>query len=259
MLLLFAAAHAMPQIHCSGLALVDSVPSAEATGVPVDTRVALVFGEGGCFTPSGWDAVLTNADGAEVGRLVHGDDPNEEWLLALTHDAPLAPDTAHVVTVTAEDEETVVFGFTTGSGTVAGITGEPRFEVTETRWQEDSDRSFSGLVSLDLAITPAEDPDGLSVIQVRAPDFMHPDPRSYRVPAEGPMTVTAHWMSGPAIEEMCVQVRQIDGLGIATEWSGKVCAAVDTGPRPLCGTTRPTPALGLVLLGALGAAVRRRR
>lgn len=255
--LLAASAFAVPEMHCSGLSLVDTVPSAEATGVPVDTRVALVFGEGGCVTASGWNAVLATADGVEIGWLP-GSDPDEEWLLTLARDEPLAPDTAYVVTVTAEDEEAIVFGFTTGTGTVAGITGEPTFEVTDTRWQAESDRSFDGLVSLDLAITPAADPDGLSVIQVRAPDFMHPDPRSYRVPADGPMAITANWMSGPTIDEMCVQVRQIDGLGVATDWSEPVCAAVDTGPAAICGTTSGA-SLGALVLAGLAGLIRRGR
>ncbi|MDP2316645.1 MAG: hypothetical protein Q8P41_27370 [Pseudomonadota bacterium] len=248
-----AHAYAVMEAFCSGLVVADTVPSAGATDVPVDTRLALVFGDGGCEPASGWTATLADAAGTDLplGLGPGSDEPDDTWLIELYTEEGLASETEYVLTMTPPDAgEVAELGFTTGTGTVAGLTGVPSLRVEEARWSSESDRSYSGLVTLDLAMEPTEDPDGLSVIQVKDADRER-GIQSFRVPEAGAMGVTVNWMDGRRPREVCPQVRQIDGAGVATEWSEPQCASV-----PLCGTASGPPALALVLLGLLAAARR---
>jgi hypothetical protein len=254
LLLASASAYPAPNFFCNGVVLADTVPSAGATGVPVDTRVAIVFGAGGCASARGWAASLADPAGNAV-RLEEGpgsEIPDDTWLIELFADEPLAAETEYVLTMTPPDAgEVAEMGFTTGSGMVAGLTGAPALRVEDARWAGESDRSYAGLVSLDLVVEPAEDPDGLSVIQVRDADRDR-GIQSFRVPAAGSMGVTVDWADGRRPAEVCPQVRQIDGAGVTTAWSEPECSSV-----PLCGTASGAPGLGLVLVGMLAAARRR--
>ncbi len=251
-----ASAFALQEISCNGLDIVDTVPSNGATDVPVDVRVAVVFGEGGCVPALGTEVTLADADGTAIPVALGpgSDDPDGTWLIELVTDEAFVPETSYVVTMTPPfSGEVSQMGFTTGTGTVVGLTGTPSLRVEETRWESESERSWGGLVSLDLAIEPAEDPDGLSVVQVKDADRDDHGVQSFRVPASGAKHVTVSWIDGRRPDEVCPQVRQIDGKGVATEWSEPACADV-----PGCSTASGPPALGLALLGMLTAAARRR-
>jgi MYXO-CTERM domain-containing protein len=250
MLLLAATAHAYTVLCGNGLAVTDTVPGSGAADVPVDVRPAVTFGPS-CGALQGWTITLADADGAEVASTsADVSTVFETNLVELFPEADLAPLSGYSLTITPDDSEAVTLGFTTGETTVAGLTGAP----TVTAKPAIYDDKTRGL-SVELRIVPATDPDQLSVLQVRDADGTLPI-QSFVLPGTGEVERTVAWVDLDEPGELCLEVRQFDGAGVATEWASAECVAVGAG----CGCASGGAGAGLLgLLVAPLLLLRRRR
>lgn len=254
MLLLLSSASATPMAVCSdGVLPVGSAPASGATDVPVDARIAVVFSEqcsGSAFT---WTATLRDeATLTEVPTTLGSDTIATSLLLELFPVEPLAPDTAYLLSVLATDtSESVELGFTTGRGEVTSLTGEPTLVTGDVLWLRSLKAPITTL-QVEIEAEPAADPQGLSVVQVRIPE----EPTQLRTfEATEPIVEALRWTDIERPAEVCPQVRQIDGLGVATEWSEGECVPVPG----LCSTGGRLSGLEVIGMVAVLWRSRRRR
>ncbi len=199
--------------------------------MPVDARIAVVFREQCSGSGYAWTATLRDSDTlSEVATTVASAEIAANMLLELIPVAPLTADTAYLVSVVATDtSETMELGFTTGSGTVTGLSGAPTLATGDVTWLRSLKPPITTLV-VEVEAEPAVDPQGLSVVQVRIPE----EPAQVRTfEATGPIVEALRWTDLAHPAEVCPEVRQIDGRGVATEWSVGECVAVPG----LCATT----------------------
>ncbi|MDP2306155.1 MAG: Ig-like domain-containing protein [Pseudomonadota bacterium] len=238
---------------CSMIALSDTVPAPGAVDVPLDARPAVVFSDG-CFGGDGWLVALTLAeDASEVAIVTAGLDDLATTLLVEVFPAEdLIPDTAYVLELTPDDGagELVSVGFTTGTELVVGLTGEPVLSVQYAQYA-----AKDGEIEVSWSVKAATDPDVLSVLQLRDAEGDR-GIQSFVVPASGATERTLIWRDPVRPTEVCPQVRQIDGAGVATEWSEPVCTQVAG-----CGGCAAGEGAGVGIFGVvagLGMLVRRR-
>lgn len=250
MLFTVAAAHALTIACGSNLSPGEVLPASGAVA-PGDARPALVFNDDGCQASTApWMARLVNAAGEIVPTTLGegSDDVPATWLIELFPDAALEVGQPYTVEVLQEDELLFSSEFTPSDATVAGIDGEPTLAVDGLWWD-----TSEGRLSAGLTLTAAADPDGLSVLQVRD-SSVDRGIQTVVAPTDGPLHTDASWLDSRKPDEVCLQVRQIDGAGRATDWSDPVCEKA----RSSCSTVGTGPALGAALL-ALGLAAGRRR
>lgn len=200
---------ASAKVSCGGLSLVGTVPS-DAVDVPVDVRLAGIFA-GDCASYTLLSLVLADVGGVELARVEEEEDVvAETGLLTLAYD--LDADTTYQLGDTWS-----IVTFTTGSGAVVGLDGAPTLDTVEAVRGESSS---APPVSITVTATPANDPDDLSILQLR--DGSDSSITSVRVTSD---VVTASLSVGDT-GEVCPQIRQLDGTGAATEWSEAVCVPV---------------------------------
>lgn len=207
--LIWLVSGAWAKVSCGGLSLVGTVPS-DAVDVPVDVRLAGIYA-GDCPYFSPLSLVLADADGVELALVEEDEDVvAETGLLTLAYD--LDPDTTYQLGDTWS-----IVTFTTGTGTVVGLDGVPTLDTVEAiRGQASS----APPVSISVTATPANDPDELSILQLR--NGADSSITSVRVTSS---VVTAS-LSVSDTSEVCPQIRQLDGTGAATGWSEPVCVPV---------------------------------
>ncbi|MES2644920.1 MAG: Ig-like domain-containing protein [Myxococcota bacterium] len=251
MVLLFALvspAHAL-RVVCNGFDVTDTVPMTGAENVPVDARPAVTFAPG-CSGATDWSAVLARTEDSVGIAFATGlqDELDLSRLLEVFPEADLDPTTGYTLTLSSFEGEAITAGFTTGTGRVAGLDGAPTVTVERTT----SDRA-NGALTVDLLVTPAADPDGLSILQVKD-GALNRGVQSFVVPPTGDMTFPIVWGNSDQPDEVCPQVRQLDGAGVPTEWSTEACVAVAA-----CGCASTSPSAGLLGLAlALALTIRRR-
>ncbi|MDP2313882.1 MAG: hypothetical protein Q8P41_13325 [Pseudomonadota bacterium] len=241
-LALVAQAHAVPAPDCSGnFAVADAVPGPGAPEVPFDARPAITFDGDECRGGLSWTPTLRRTDDETEVPLEATTDLAGTHLLELFPVGALDPDTAYTVSLTPIDSgEVVEFGFTTGLGEVAGLAGEPQLTVDSV--------SFAKRTGITLTWTAkgATDPDGLSILQIQDASAERPI-HSFVVPGTGSMEQTVVWTYTDRPAEVCPQVRQLDGTGLATEWTEPTCAKVGG-----CSTTGESRAgVGIVAMAML--------
>lgn len=252
LLLLVPAAAAYTLLaDCSPMAVSDTVPPPNGLEVPLDARPAVTFFDG-CGGGGAWQAVLTlTEDGSVIPSVTTGlDDLTLTFLAEVFPDEELLPETEYTLQLTPEGGEMVSVGFTTGLTYVEGLTGTPVLTVSTTR-HDARERALS----VSWSVKAAADPDVLSVLQLRDAEVDR-GIQSFVVPASGATERTLTWEEPDRPAEVCPQVRQIDGAGVATAWSEPVCTAVSA-----CGCAAGQgPWAGLVgILAALGMMLRRTR
>jgi hypothetical protein len=221
--------------------------------VPVNARIAIVFSEQCSGSGYTWTATLRDeATLTEVPTTPGSDTIAASLLLELFPVEPLAPDSAYLLSVLAtETSEGVELGFTTGSGEVTGLTGEPTIVTGDVLWLRSLKPPITTL-QVEIEAEPAADPQGLSVVQLRIPE----EPLQVRTfEALGPIVEALRWTDIERPEEVCPQVRQIDGLGVATEWSEGDCVPVPG----LCSTGGPLSGIEVIGMVAVLWRSRRRR
>jgi hypothetical protein len=251
-----ATAHALTlRITCeAGLQVTGMVPVPGAEDVPFDSRPAVTFGDG-CGQQGAWSGSLVGtSDGAEVGvAFVRTIALSQTHLLELFPDAPLEAGTAYTFTAAPELGEALSFGFTTGTRTVVGLTGAPTLTVESARFTPERG-GWPSALEVTIQVDPATDPDALSVLQVQDADGELAI-NAFVAPASGAGARTLTWTDVDDPGEVCLQVRQIDGAGVATDWSAPACREV-----PPCGCSAGGRATGgLALLLAPLVLLRRRR
>jgi hypothetical protein len=228
---------ASAKVSCDGLSLVGTVPSS-GIDVPVDVRLAGIFA-GDCHGYSSISLMLTDADGVGLARVEEDEDVvAETGLLTLAYD--LDPDTTYQLGDTWS-----IVTFTTGSGAVVGLDGVPTLDTVEAVRGESSS---APPVSMTVTATPANDPDDLSILQLR--DGADSSITSVRVTS----SVVIASLSVEEASEVCPQIRQLDGTGAATEWSEPVCVPV-TGAG--CSSAGANAGVLAVLVALAGVGKRR--
>lgn len=227
---------------CRPVSFDASIPPAGAVGVPTDT--VLSIGVTVCGSPGGTVSLaLQDADGG-VLRTADYDTPEVAGVLSLDPGG-LAQNTDYVLVATGTSGVAEI-PFTTGTGTVAGISGVPEILSIDAsaRWQDDE---FVG----GYPVVSATDLDVLSIVTVQdgdevlglAPVFSSGDDVYVSVvttPDERP-------------KEMCVVPGQVDGHGETTV-GAEVCLKVRSG----CATGAGAPGAGVAGLAALLLGLRRR-
>lgn len=254
---------------CMPLQILQTIPESGATNVPVDTTFAIVF-DGSCGGSTNWtfqivdpadDAVLASAPWTWNGAV--------PALATLDPDVDLPADTA--LELVALSEGGYYYGdssipFTTGSGTVQGLTGALTAEVLSATWYRDSSQAEVG-----VAVTPATDPDGLSLIHV-----VGGNSQTFVSGNDGPVEPFVWFTQAAEPQELCVDVSQIDGAGRESEpvtacaeaeivggplGGGRGCfggsdATVSSEPRGA--TAPPEPTEAALFVGGLAFLLRRR-
>lgn len=206
-------AHAEPQgvaedVACAPLTLTRSIPSANATDVPVDVSPTLIF-EGNCGGSTDWTLEIADAEGNVLHSQAWTWDGNMTALATMDPAEDLPADSDLVLRATPSGPEwgtLVEVPFSTGSEHLAPLAGLPTVEITSAVWWV---RSQTVEVTAD--ITPAADPHGLSIIRVTSPNA------SFIVSAEPLVDQPFAWFEAESPDEACVSVVQIDGSGVPTE------------------------------------------
>jgi hypothetical protein len=242
MFVLLPAAHAYT-IVCNGFDATATVPASGAVDVPVDVRLAITFADG-CQTRTPISAELIGPDGAVIATTIGegSDDVAATHLFELFPDEDLAADSDYLFRFTSDSGEMTTVPFRTGSGRVTPLEGTPTLLDTTIAWSKPT-----STVSLTVEVVP--DPTGLSILEVT--DDLH-GANTFPAPTDGQTTVTFPWADSVRPAELCPTVRQVDGAGVATEFTAADCA-----PVPLCATS---PAAGLLaaVAAALAAFTRRK-
>jgi uncharacterized protein (TIGR03382 family) len=221
LLLLATTAHANVVRTCDPVRVTGTVPAPEQVEVPVDTWIAATIA-GDCGGSTGYTFAVARADGTLVASQAFPEDEVlDDGLLDFVPDAPLDPDTAYVLSITGDGggEESAV-GFTTGDATVTGMSGAPSVTADGYTWSADQHRN-----TVDWSGTAADDPDHLSIVQVRDSADTSLPVRSEAVPASGGLDAETVWTGSRRPARICLQARQLDATGAITDWSGEDCVA----------------------------------
>jgi hypothetical protein len=250
LMLLVGSAHAYVSAPCwGGIALASTLPDWGATGVPVDIRPAVTF-EDTCYGEAlaVEASLIRDSDGAELAAIAADADAlAENHLIELFPDVPLDSEAAYTLIIAPEGDEEVRVGFTTGTTTVNGLTGAATVSL-ESAWSQD------GVLHANIGIVPAADPDTLSILQVRAAalptqSFL----ANERSSVGGTIQTPLFWIDSIGVDELCLEVRQIDGAGRATAWSEPSCAEVSAVDACGCATGTPVScAIGVAVAALLG-------
>ncbi len=254
-------------VACMPLQILQTIPESGATNVPVDTTFAIVF-DGSCGGTTNWtfqivdpsdDSVLASAPWTWNGAV--------PALATLDPETNLPADTA--LELVALSEGGYYYGdssipFTTGSGTVQGLTGALTAEVLSATWYRDSSQAEVG-----VAVTPMTDPDGLSLIHV-----VGGNSQTFVSGNGGPVEPFVWFSQAAEPAELCVEVSQIDGAGRESE-PVTACAEAEIVGGPLGGRgcfrgrtdvavgepreSTAEPSEAALLLGGLAFLLRRRK
>lgn len=249
------AAHA-DAAPCMGLQVTDTQPAADAIDVPIDVRPRLqLYGDCGGSPDWTFEVRAPGEGGAIYASLDATLDLNAlPVVIEVVPDAdlPAETDLLLVATPTADPYGagyTREFAFRTGTGVVAGVTGAPSVQVNDAWW-----RKSDNYLGVNGEITPAADPDALSVLRVTGPGS------EFTVFAEFPTTwVSFDAPADEAPEEACITVVQIDGNGVESA-PVEACSPVTVDDSGGCnGSSTAEPVQALLGLAGLGLLLRRRR
>jgi hypothetical protein len=249
---------AMAPIDCGGTRVYVTSPPPLATDVPIDVLPAGLLEEGRCSTEP-WLATLVHAGtGEEIARVTHG--VADGALIEVDPGGPLEPETTYTLHFEPEGGigEVVEIGFTTGTGTAAGLDGGPTLESALVSWSRNSP------MVIQAEINVAASADGATIVTFGVEDGGDIAYTS----ATGPTTVRLTGLTADAPaeppEEVCVVARQRD---IAGRWTDAPSDCVspeivrDTEGGGCFNVTRGAPTGGLlgILLVAAGLARRNSR
>jgi hypothetical protein len=231
-----------------------TLPAPLATNVPVDAVPAALLSAGDCGGQD-WTGVLIDAGtGAEVVSVTHS--VADGRVIEVDPGADLAPDTTYTLRFSPNDGsgELTEIGFTTGTGTSAGLDGGPMVESAAVVY----DTSTAGL-SFQVEAGMAGSEDGPTIV---AFGVEGEDPLDW-TSATGPAIVllsAESWDFAEAPEEVCVTVRQRDITGAWSE-SPSDCVAPEIvrSEGGGCNVAGGSPISGLFGLLLAAGLVRRAR
>ena len=252
-------------VACMPLQILQTVPSNGATNVPVDTTFSLVY-DGSCGGATAWTfEILDPSDDSVVATQAWTWNGAVPALATFDPEADLPANTALVLQATGDGGyyNTLAVEFTTGSGTVQGLSGTLTAEVVSATWYRDSNQA-----EVITSVTPAADPDGMSLLHI-----VGGNTQVFLSAADAATVEPALWFTQAAEPaELCVDVSQIDGAGRESEPVTACGDAVIEGGGGLgghgCGFGRgdtvavsspPEPASSGLLLAGAGFLLRRRR
>jgi MYXO-CTERM domain-containing protein len=233
--------------------LIDVIPAAGSTGVPIDT-VLRVQGQGQRCDSSPVTLSLI-ADGGEPQAFTTGD---EDWPWHVYADADLAPDTAYEATFSHPEIEDLLVAFTTATG-VAGPPQPPQLTLLDlTATPRDSTASsdfiMTGTARAVLADTSGASTAVFSALGVELAERSGPG---------GIIEATVRWTQADPTRG-CVQAVTVSG-SLERSAATEACRDVDEVLEPIevvsgcaCASTAGPQAAWLALL-VLPALLRRRR
>lgn len=249
---------------CMGFYAAESIPGPGATDVPVDVIPTFIFYDQGCATTMAVDLELYRYDDTDANLIgsssetLVGSGPLVLSLDLLEAIGPLEPLTNYVVRTVPVDGvmDATAIGFTTGEGTLAGLSGEPQLRMVNADANKDEGVwTLSGEVLVD----PASDPDGLSILTIPHPDEDRLLAASV-ITGSGLFTEFISFTVEDVPDELCLQVEQFDGAQRSSGLSESDCLEVDKhrSLRGGCSTSAAAAGLGPTLLAMLLAALGRR-
>lgn len=228
---------------CDTTQIVATAPRSGQESVPVDARLAFAV-EGDCSPPDGYTVYLT-VDDVVIERWTPAwGDQTDAGVYTLTSTTGLEEDTAYALSLEEVNGlgQLVEFGFTTGDGAVAGLTGAPVVTLHEAEFDADT----SGIL-VSYAITPATDPDLLSMLVL---NMTGAATLTHVLMPVGPQE-RRETVLGEA-GELCIAVSEIDGLGV--EVAGNTDCVTVAGSACGCRVTTPAAAgWALVLIALVGS------
>lgn len=252
-------AHAVPadmDVACMPLQITQTSPTANAIDVPVDANLSLLF-DGDCGGSSDWLIEVVDGSGTALVSETWTWDGAVPSMATIDPASDLPANAALTLRATPSDggywSELVEVPFTTGEAHVHGIVGLPTVAITDATWTRTAQYAETT-----LDITPADDPDHLSVIKVQSDSVIQ------YLPGTAPMVGQYFgWGQPLKPDQLCVTVTQIDGAGNASE---PVEACADpvivhvSGGGCLGGRTTPVAPMSeaFLVLGGLGLLRRRK-
>jgi len=265
MLALATVAHAEQEapLDCMGPSVSDFAPVNNQTNVPVDIAPAVLLYDdcGSGMTMSVQLEVLLREADTEVlvGSSTHEWDGQRQQRLVVQPE--LEPNKDYRFRVTL-DNGTVpsVVDFQTGEGTVVGLESAPSITMTVA---ELTPLDVGYYLYVEGTVAEVDDPDDLSWIEVAdaaAPDTVLDLWRAYGDEASW---FSASQLLDEPLTEVCLEARQIDGLGAAVTSEPSCMPVVELEPRPTdkmmtCGTGGcsvvpglPGASLPLILFGMI--------
>jgi uncharacterized protein (TIGR03382 family) len=240
------AAALVADVDSCDLATVSAtLPGVGQTNTPRDARLVALISGGSCSHPDSYDMQLLRQDDASVVAEGSTDwaDLEDGGLLVLDPEEDLEAETAYTFAITPSGGwgETTEVGFTPGYGHVEGLTGEPDLTIVDAIWGHDAET-----LSVEYTVTPADDPDHLSILALSSPDG-EVAPWVVLAPVSGDVQARVTWSSPSLPEDVCLSVTQIDGLGAEVEGDGDCAEVTRSGG---CDTTGGVGmSVGIVVLG----------
>lgn len=254
---------------CMPLQISQTIPASGATNVPVDTTFSFVF-DGSCGGAANWTLQIVDpSDNSVVASSTWTWDGAVPALATFDPEANLPENTSLLLNATGDGGYyygDVSIPFTTGAGTVQGLTGTLTAEVISATWYRDSSQAEVG-----AAVTPMTDPDGLSLLHV-----VGGNSQQFLSANDGLVEPFVWFTLVAEPEELCVDVSQIDGAGRESE-PVTACAEAEIVGGPLgggrgCfggrnttvssgeprGAPTPEPTEAALFLGGLAFLLRRR-
>lgn len=244
---------AAKEVFCIGLHVVASAPDFDQQSVPLDGRLSLEIGDGGCEGGGGPVdvALFLDADDTEVEhwRFEEAEIAVARGVLSVTPAELLLPDTGYRLFVNG-GIRTVDIPFRTGDDGAVGMTEAPLWGDLSAGWKK-----CTGEILVEWSASPGADPDRLSVLEVRSEGEV----LGRALAATGGGELLAATGDGEEPEEVCLELVQVDALG-AEHSAGERCVVPEKTP---CGvfegcSTAPGRA-GWLWAGALALPLLRRR
>jgi hypothetical protein len=240
-------------VACAPLTLTRSIPAANQTDVPVDVKPTLIF-QGNCGGAHHWTFDIVDGEGVVVYSQAWTWDDSVTAIVTITPDQDLPSNADLVLRATPSTDEgdwgeLVEVPFSTGDSHVVPLSGPPSIAIDSAEWFRSTQ-----LVEIFADITPAADPQNLSLLRV------HSNGGDFITPAQTLTGQAFSWFEEDAPDEVCVTVTQIDGAGVESA-PVEACEkpTVRLGGAGGCfGGSRTTPVSAFLLFGALGLFRRRK-
>lgn len=194
---------------CSMLGIERSLPATDATNVPIDASMLLVF-DGDCGGATDWVFEISESDGTVVATMDWRWNGVVPALVTFDPAEDLPANTALTLSAAAVEyyygTPSIEVPFTTGEGLLQPITGAPTLEITEATWFRRTE-----VAEVSVVATSANDPNGLSLLRFTGEQdttvYIDADDADFLEPL-------LSWFQSREPTELCITVEQLDANGV---------------------------------------------
>jgi hypothetical protein len=240
---------------CGDPEIYQTRPADSQSEVPLDARiVALVSTD--CGGSSTWEVVLTHTVDGEKEQEVERQEivvDHSDPFLILEPAQSFEPETDHTVYFSSSRGESTSIAFETGTDLTAGLAGQaPTVEALYAHVYPDEEDpgAYHGHFHVVAVVTPAPDPDSLSMLELRSTDGETLE--RALAPSSGSWDVKTSISEEERPEEACLTAVQVDGTGLESDAAVNSCVDLADRYQPLgdvgCATGRGSSGLGYLAL-----------